>query len=244
MAEQIPAEKLQQLEEQVLALGSLVEGLLMEAVDVLYDSDLATLERFGDEERQVHKQRLAIEMSCLSLIATRRPLNGELRPLVAMAEIAAELEHVAEHARRMARANYLTVDQHLRKPLASLRRLANKVQSLLSMALASFAQRDVDAARSVALGSRDVEHLYQPVRNELLGVMKSRPRIANQAMYLSRSAYNLRRAAERVAGICDWVLFTAEDSPGTGGSDNLQVADDSNRKLKGSRGNEYDTSNL
>jgi phosphate transport system protein len=213
MTAQIPKEKLQQLEGQVQALGSLVEGLLIDAVDVLYDSDLSTLERLGDEERRVHRQRLAIEMGCLSLIATRRPLDGELRPLVAMAEIAAELEHVAEHTRRMARANYSTVDPHLRKPLASLRRLATEVQSLLARAMASFAGRDANAARSVTMGTRDVEILYQPVRNELLGVMKSRPRIANQAMYLSRSAYNLRRTAERVAGICDWVLFVVESSP-------------------------------
>jgi phosphate transport system protein len=207
MTGQIPTAKPQQLEEQVLALGSLVEGLLIEAVDVLHNSDLATLERLGD---QVRKQRLAIEMGCLSLIATRRPLDGELRPLVAMAEIAAELEHLAEHGRRMARANYVTADQHLCKPLAGLRRLATEVQSLLDLALGAFAQRDADAARSVAIGTRDVETLYQPVRNELLGIMKSKPRIANQAMYLSRSAYNLRRAAERVAGICDWVLFITE----------------------------------
>ncbi|MBN1137512.1 MAG: hypothetical protein JXM73_13070 [Anaerolineae bacterium] len=29
---------------------------------------------------------------------------------------------------------------------------------------------------------------------------------------MSRSAYNLRRAAERVVGICEWVVFTVEGS--------------------------------
>jgi phosphate uptake regulator len=99
----------------------------------------------------------------------------------------------------------------LRKPLASLRHLATEVQSLLALALESFAERDAAAARSVAVRARGVEHLYQPVRDDLLGVMKRRPHIANQAMYLLRSAYNLRRAAERVIGICDWVLFVAEN---------------------------------
>ncbi len=37
--------------------------------------------------------------------------------------------------------------------------------------------------------------------------MKSKPRIANQAIFLSRSAYSLRRAAEQVAGISEWVVF-------------------------------------
>jgi phosphate transport system protein len=205
-------QRLQQLEEEVLALGNLVEGLLLEAVDLLHNSNLDALERLNDEGRQVHKKRLTIEMGCLSLIAGRRPLDGELRPLVAMVEIAAELERVADHGQRVARANYLTADHQLRKPLASLHRLAAQVQSLLDSALAAFAQRDVDAARIVAAGTREAESLYQQARHELLAVMKHRPRIANQAIFLARSAYNLRRAAERVAGISEWVVFIVEGS--------------------------------
>jgi hypothetical protein len=44
--------------------------------------------------------------------------------------------------------------------------------------------------------------------------MRTKPRIASQAIFLSRSAYNLRRAAERVAGICEWVAFAVEGSLG------------------------------
>jgi phosphate transport system protein len=212
MSGQMVTDKLQQLEEGVLALGNLVEGILLEAADLLHDSDLDALERLNDEGRQVHRGRLVIEMSCLSLIAGRRPLEGELRSLVAMVEIAAELERLAEHGRRVARANYLTADPQLRKPLASLHRLAAEVQSLLDGALTAFAQRDVGAARTVTAATREVDSLYQGVRLDLLSVMKSKPRIANQAIFLSRSAFNLRRAAERVAGICEWVVFTTEGS--------------------------------
>ena len=214
MAGQIPKEKLQQLEKEVLALGSLVEGILIEAADLLHNSDLDALEKLGEEGRQAHKKRLAIEMGCLSLIASRRPLDNDLRPLVAMVEIAAELERISDHAQRVARANYLTADHQLRKPLASLKRLTTEVQSLLDGSLSAFAERDVAAALAVGAGTNQVESFYQQVRHELLEVMKSKPRIANQAIFLSRSAYNLRRAAERVAGISDWVVFTVEGSMG------------------------------
>jgi phosphate transport system protein len=208
-------ERLRQLEHEVLALGDLVESILIQAADLLHDLDLDALEQLGDDGRQVHQKRLAIEMSCLSLIASRRPLDGQLRPLVAMVEIANELERLADHAQRVARANYLTADHQLRRPLTSLHHLAAKVQSLLDLVLTSFAQRDVDAARAVAADTRDVESLYQQVRHELFLVMKSKPRIANQAIFLSRSAYNLRRAAERVAGISVWVEFIVEGTLGT-----------------------------
>ena len=211
-------EKLKQLEGEVQALGNLVESILIETVDLLHNSDLDALERLGEEERQVHKKRLAIEMGCLGLIASRRPLDGELRSLVTMVEIAFELERMADHAQPVARANYLTADPQMRRSLTSLHRLAASVQELLDGALTAFSGRDVTAARTVAAGTQDVEHLYQQVRQELLAVMKSNPRIANQAIFLSRSAYNLRRAAERVAGICEWVVFTVEGSLAAGES--------------------------
>jgi phosphate transport system protein len=207
-------EKLQELEGEVLALGNLVEGILIEAGSLLYANELDALERLNEEGRQVHKKRLAIEMGCLSLIGGRRPVDDELRSLVAMVEIAAELERMADHSRRVARTNYLTADHQLRKPLASLHRLATEVQSLLNGALAAFAHRDARTARTVTAETQEVEHLYQQVRGDLLAVMNSKPRIANQAIFLSRSAYNLRRTAERVAGICEWVVFIIEGSFG------------------------------
>jgi phosphate transport system protein len=206
------AEKLQQLEEEVLALGDLVEDILVEAGNLLHVNDLDALERLKEEGRLVHRKRLAIEMGCLSLIGSRRPVDGDLRSLVAMVEIAAELERMSEHGRRVARANYLTADHQLRKPLASLHRLANEVQSLLDGALEAFSHRDASAARTVAGETGKVETLYEQVRGDLLAVMNSKPRIANQAIFLSRSAYNLRRTAERVAGICEWVIFIVDGS--------------------------------
>jgi phosphate transport system protein len=216
MPQSTSKDKRQQLQDELLALGSLVEDLLIGSVDLLEWSDLDALERIGEDSRQIHKKRLSIEMGCLGLIAVRRPLDGELRPLVAMVEIAAELERIADHAQRVARANYLTADHRLRTSLSSLQRLAGDVQSLLDGALDTFSQSDAGAARTVAAGTREIENLYQQVRHELMAVMRSNPRIANQAIFLSRSAYNLRRAAERVAGICEWVGFAVEGSLAAG----------------------------
>jgi phosphate transport system protein len=213
MTDRIPGEKRRELEAELMTLGNLVERILAGAADLLQGSNLEALDRLADDGRQVHQKRLAIEMGCLGLIAERRPLDGEFRPLVAMVEIATELERLAEHGRRVARANYLTIDHQLRDTVASLHRLADELESQLDGAMAAFAQRDAGAARKVSAMTREIEGLYQHVRDALLMVMNSRPSIANQAIFLSRSAHDLRRASERVAAICAWVEFTVEGSP-------------------------------
>ena len=214
MSQQTLEQRVRQLQEEVLALGGLIEEALIESVDLLRQSDLDTLDQLNDHGRQIHRQRLAIEMGCLSLIATRRPRDGDLHRLVAMVEIAAELEHIGEHARRVARVNYLVVDPQLRRPVAGIQRLARRVQAPLNQALEAFVQGETSLNRMALAETREVNALYEEVYEELLTVMKSKPRIANQAVYLSRAAYNLKRVAERVTGVCEWVVFSITGTMG------------------------------
>ena len=203
-------EALQILSEQVLTLGSLVETLLAEAVDLLLQADLDGLERLSDGGRSVREQRLVIELGCLRVLGSQRPPEGDLRLVVAIVEIASELERLADHVLRVPRANSPTATGPLRSPLTSLRRLSAEIQSLLASALASFAERDATAAREAAAGTELVEGLYQQVRRDLLAVMRGKPHLASQAIFVARSASSLRRAAQRVASVCEWVVFAVE----------------------------------
>jgi phosphate transport system protein len=204
----------QQLLDELLELGGLVEELLIESVDLLKQNDLDALERLNEDSRQIHKKRLTIEMGCLSLIATRRPRDDDLRRLVATVEIAAELEHVGDHARRVARVNYLVADHQLRRPLSSVQRLTREVQAPLDRVLAAFVQQELAPIERALAETQAVSTLYEQTYRELLTVMKSKPRIANQAIYLSRAAYDLKRAAERVARVCEWVVFSITGTMG------------------------------
>ncbi|MGD8398944.1 MAG: PhoU domain-containing protein [Anaerolineae bacterium] len=151
--------------------------MLLEAVDLLDGCDLARLEQLGEDERQVCDKRLAIEMGCLSIIASRRALNGDLRVAVAMIEIACELERTGEQAKRVARANCQALDHTLRKPVLSIHQLATQVQIMLSGAIVAFDSRDMAATETVFRQITRVEELYCDAYQQLLDVMDGRPRV-------------------------------------------------------------------
>lgn len=200
-------QRLGKLQDQVIALGDRVEGMLIQAADLLQRCDLDGLEQLGKEERQVHELRLAIEMGCLGLIATNRPRDGHLRDAVAMIEIASELEQMAQHARHIARANYLSLERCFASSLHSIRHLSTQVQALLHQAMQAAFQRDEAAAQVVFAQALKAEPLYEAVHQELLLLMQVRPRFANQAVHLARSANQLKQAADKVTSICEWTIF-------------------------------------
>jgi hypothetical protein len=74
-------------------------------------------------------------------------------------------------------------------------------------------------------------------------VMRRRRRIANHATLLLRSTYDLRRAAQRVAGICEWVVFCVEGSPPTGEA-SLGPTPPNGEDIRISIGDKYDSSDL
>lgn len=55
------AAQLDALQGQVLALGDRVEGMLIQAADLLQRCDLEGLEQLGEEERRVNQLGLATE---------------------------------------------------------------------------------------------------------------------------------------------------------------------------------------
>ena len=201
------AQQLGDLQSQVLALGDRVEGMLVQAADLLQRCDLAGLEQLGSDERQVHELRLAVEMGCLGLIAAQRPRNGNLRSAVALVEIASDLEQMAEHARQIARANYLSLERCFGSSLQSIRHLSAEVQTMLHQAMQAVEHSDEAAAQAVFAQFMQTEALYEAVHQELLLLMKHRPRFANQAIHLARSVNQLKQAADRVASICEWTLY-------------------------------------
>jgi phosphate transport system protein len=189
-------------------MAALVESALIDSAGLLGRPDLDEMERLIAQARLIEEKRLAIEMGCLGLIASRRPLDGELHTLVAIIEIAWELERVGDNVQGVSRANCLTVDHHLRKSLVDIRRLASAVQSAVNMALEAFIQQDVELASAAGVQGSGATAMYHHIYKDLLESVKSRPRSANQAIYLSRAARSLGRAATRVSEISRWVEFS------------------------------------
>jgi phosphate transport system protein len=201
------AARLQALQVQVVAMGDQVELMVIQAADLLQRCDLAGLERLGAEERKMHELRLSIELGCLSLLVAQRSRDGNLRSAVAIMEIASELEQVGQHARLIARANYLALERCFGESLLSIRHLADHVQTMLHESVAALSRWDEAAVMDILEQAMEAEPMFDTVHHELLVLMQRRPRFANQAIHLARSVNQLKQAAGKIASICEWIVF-------------------------------------
>ena len=201
--------ELQRLQDEILALGSMVESALIESVEILKRRDVEGSRRLIAQDRVINEKRFAIEADCLVLIATQQPLAGDLRTVAAVLEIVTELERIGDYAKGIARVNLMMGEKPLLKPLIDIPRMAEKARDMLHRALDAFVRRDVALARAIPAEDDEVDALYNQVYRELLTFIMANPRTIDQATYLLWVAHNLERAADRVTNICERVVFTA-----------------------------------
>jgi phosphate transport system protein len=200
--------ELQRLQDEVLALGSMVEDAIIASVDTLKRWDWEGSRRLIAQDRRINGRRYAIEADALALIATQQPMAGDLRKLAAVLDIAGEMERIGDYAKGIARVNLRIGERPLLKPLVDIPRVAEKARDMLHRALDAFARQDVDLARAIPSEDDEVDALYSQVYRELVTHIIDDKRTIEQANYLMWAGHNLERAADRVTNICERVIFT------------------------------------
>ena len=200
--------ELQRLQDETLALASMVEEAITKAVDTLKRRDHEASRQLIDNDRLINDKRFEIEGDVLVLIATQQPMASDLRTIAAILEITTELERMGDYAKGIAKINLMIGDEPLIKPLIDLPRMAEKARDMLHRSLDAFVHRDIELARSIPEDDEEIDGLYNQIYRELISYIIADPRTIEQANQLLWAAHNLERTADRVINICERVVFT------------------------------------
>jgi phosphate transport system protein len=200
--------ELQRLEDEMLAMASMVDEAINESVEVLKRRDLEGSRRVIAQDSLINQKRFEIESACLIAIATQQPMAIDLRVIAAIIHIISELERIGDYAKGIARISLMIGTEPLLKPLIDIPRMAEEARSMLHDAVQAFTRRDMEGAVSIPERDDIVDGLYNQVYRELMTYILSNPRHIDQANYLLWVAHNLERTADRVTNICERVVFT------------------------------------
>ncbi len=213
--------EMQQVKDEILVLGSMVEQALLDSVDALKKRDIKAAEKVFAEDQAINEKRFAIENNLITLIATQQPMARDLRLLASSLEIISELERMGDYAKGIANINIRMGDEPLLKPLIDVPRMAQKGVDMLHRALTAFVNEDAQTARTLPVEDDEVDALYNQVYRELMTFVIHDPKTIERANWLLWVAHNLERFADRVTNICERTVFIV-----TGEMKEIKATDD------------------
>ncbi len=199
--------KLREIQDDILAMGSMVSKGILRSVESLKNRDLAVARQVIGDDQKVNNKRFEIEEKCIQLIATQQPMASDLRIIVAVLNIITELERIGDYASGIGKIVIMIGDEPPLKPLVDIPRMAEQTVNMLNRSLEAFVNRDAEVARKIITEDDMIDNLYDQVFRELLTFMAEDPRTITRATRLVWVAHNLERAADRVTNICERVVF-------------------------------------
>jgi len=207
MVRQAFREQIRELLEDLLEMGQMVADSIDSSIQALAKQDQDLAQRVIDHDDEINALQYEIDEKCLVLIATQQPMAGDLRTILSVSNIAAELERIGDYSEGIARLAIKLAGRPLLKPLIDIPRMADEGRRMLMAALEAFARQDVESAARIGEGDDVVDALYDQVYRELLVYMMEDPRTITQATYLLWVAHNLERIADRTTNIAERVIF-------------------------------------
>lgn len=197
------------IKDVLLRMGSLIEERIRLTVEALETHDdakaLAVIE--GDEE--INALQVQAMDHVVFAIATQQPVARDLRFLLALDRIGAELERIGDSVANVAkRARELAPEPPLDGHLA-IPEMGRIAAQFLADTMRALVDSDAAAAREVATHDDDIDALYHRCVDRVTELAKASPDNVERAMRLLVAARYMERVGDHITNIAEDVVFVS-----------------------------------
>jgi phosphate transport system protein len=195
---------------RVLEMGGLVESQVSRSISALVniEADLAG-QVLRDEER-VNRMEIEIDRDLSGIIARRQPTARDLRLLIAISKIIANLERVGDEAARIGRVVQRLAAVGMpgrRLPVGDLQFECDLAVAQLRKSLDAFARLDTRLALEVLKHDDEIDQEFEGMMRKLITYMMEDPRTISSSIDLVFVAKAVERVGDHAKNLAEAVIY-------------------------------------
>jgi phosphate transport system protein len=200
-------QSLDDLKERLLVMAGMAEQAIQRAIEAYRTRDLSICDLVDLGEQAIDRFEREIDQMALDMLAMEQPMAIDLRFILSVIKINADLERVGDAASSISdRVRDLEAFPVSDLPV-DIPRLASLAEAMVRKALQAFIEGDADQAEAILLLDDDVDRLNDAAYFSLSNLMKSQPELTPQALNAMMIARSLERVADHATNIAEDVIF-------------------------------------
>jgi phosphate transport system protein len=200
-------QELEELKHRILAMAGMVEQAIDLAVQAYAQRDLALCNRVLENESAINRAEREVDELAIDLLAMQQPMAVDLRFILAVIKINADLERVGDQAVNIAQRVMNMIEMAAADLPVDIPAMAARVRTMVRDALRAFIEGDTELAKHVLEGDDEIDRMNKEAFAELSRCMQTKPESAVQALDALSIARNLERVADHATNIAEDVIF-------------------------------------
>jgi phosphate transport system protein len=200
-------QRLEELKEKLLEMAGLAEQATQRAIEAYRERDLSICDLVSQGEITINCLERDIDQAALDLLATEQPMAGDLRFILSVIKINAELERVGNAAKSISeRVRHMERMAAAELPV-NIPKMATMAADMVRKSLQSFIEADAETARAVLTMDDAVDAMNKAAFKSLIKVMEEQSHLAPQALNALMISRSLERVADHATNIAEDVIF-------------------------------------
>ena len=204
-------QQLEELNVELIKMGSLCERAIRRAVELLQnpeDTRVSDVDRI--EEEVNHKER-EIETLCMKLLLQQQPVAKDLREISSALKMISDMERIGDQAQDIAdMATFMQVKEIAHK--IHIGEMAEATIKMVTESINSFVKKDLKAAAAVVKYDDVVDDLFLKIKTELPAMMEKDSKNAEYYIDLIMIAKYFERIGDHAENIAQWVEYSITGS--------------------------------
>jgi len=200
-------QELDELKHRILAMAGMSEQAIDLAVQAYSMRDKALCQRVVGNEASINRAEREVDELAVDLLAMQQPMAIDLRFILAVIKINADLERVGDQAVNIAQRVLNMIELPPAEMPVDIPVMATKVRSMVRDALRSFIEGDTDLARHVLECDDEIDRMNREAFSSVAKYVQTDSAAAVQALDVLSIARNLERVADHATNIAEDVIF-------------------------------------
>jgi phosphate transport system protein len=203
-------QSLDQLKESLLVMAGLAEQAIQRAIEAYRVRDLSICDLVSRSEVAINRLERDIDQAALDLLAMEQPMAIDLRFILSVIKINADLERVGDAAKSISERVRNFEQMAVAELPVDIPRMASLSAEMVRKSLQSFIEANTGLARAVLTMDDAVDTMNRAAYKALTKVMEEQSHIAPQALNALMISRALERVADHATNIAEDVIFWVE----------------------------------
>jgi phosphate transport system protein len=200
-------QSLDELKNQLLVMAGLTEQAIQRAVEAYRARDLSICDLVSHSEIAINRLERDIDQAALDLLAMEQPMASDLRFILSVIKINADLERVGDVAKNISERVRGMEQMAVVDLPVDIPRMADLASEMVRKSLQSFIEEDAEVARTVLTMDKAVDAMNRAAYKALTKLMAEQSYLAPQALNALMIARALERVADHATNIAEDVIF-------------------------------------